>query len=136
MKRTPLRRKTSLARGTKRLQQRTPMKKVGKRTLTWQALWRKLKPAFVLAGITTCEIRYRGCWFDQGLTPAHSLKRRNATTPELLAEVVIGCLHCHRIAELLKEAEMAAVVRGIIAARKVPVVVDLTPTKPNHFAGS
>lgn len=70
---------------------------------------------------TACELRLEGCLGRQFLTPMHSLKRRNCVTLELLSEVVIACVHCHRIGEAMKEADMAALVRGVIAARETPV---------------
>lgn len=51
------------------------------------------------------------------LTPAHSRKRRNITTPEELREVAIACVSCHAAIEILPEAEMTRIVREIIARR-------------------
>lgn len=117
MKRSALLRKTPLRRGK-------PLRKAGKRVNAWKAMVRKLKPAFFEALIVTCEIKLLGCWGAHGLGFAHSLKRRNIPPGSpLLAEVVLGCNHCHGIIELLPENEMATVVRGIIATREVQIVL-------------
>ncbi len=126
MKRTPLRRKTPLARGTSSLK-RTPMKRVGKRTLAWDSMRRKLKVAFQRAGITTCELQMDGlCWWNDGLGFAHSRKRRNIPPGSpLLAECALACNYCHDIAEKMPESEMRSLILVVISERKVPVVVKL-----------
>jgi hypothetical protein len=93
----------------------------GRRTKEWQAAWRELKPRFERAGITHCEIGYEGCTPGLYLTPAHSLKRRNISTPEELREVVIACCSCHQRLEELGHGKMAAEVRRVIAARHTPI---------------
>lgn len=90
---------------------------LGKRGKAWQAAWREIKPKLERAGITRCEV----CGTGSMLTPAHSLKRRNCTTPELLREVIIACVECHSELEILPERAMALRVREIIAARPIPV---------------
>lgn len=100
---------------------RKALPKLGKAGKAWQAAWREIKPKLERAGITRCEVRGPNCTPDIFLTPMHSLKRRNANTPELLREVIIGCRSCHAEAELLPESDMCAKVRAIIAAREVSV---------------
>ncbi len=102
---------------------RARLKQLGKKGTAWARERAKLKVAFERAGITTCEAQGLGCWRDNGLGFAHTLKRRNATTPEQLREVVLACNHCHDALELLPEHLMAVAIRGIIAARPRPVVL-------------
>lgn len=96
---------------------KTALRRVGRKGAEWQAAWRELKPKLERAGVTRCEFRYEGCWNRNGLTPAHSLKRRNITTPEQLREVAIACFICHAKLELLHEPEMTKAVQQAIAAR-------------------
>lgn len=126
LKRSPLARKTPLRRtGFKRQQstplKRTPMKRVGKKTREWDTVRADLKKRFAAAGITECELKRPGCWRNNGLGFAHSLKRRNITNPENLREVVLACNVCHDQIEALPELDMMGVVVTVIRARKVAV---------------
>ncbi len=135
MKRTPLKRKTGLrpntyAEAVARWRAKAPSKpqkpKVralghGRKTREWQAAWREIKPMLERRGITHCELRFEGCTNGMFLTPMHSLKRRNITTPEKLREVCLACQHCHAIGEMMKECDMEALVVRTIAARHVAV---------------
>lgn len=96
----------------------------GKKTKEWEDKVRpNLKVVFAAAGITTCELGIAGCWRDNALGFAHSLKRRNIprNNKALLTEVALLCSVCHDKIERLPEAEMAVVIRGIIADRPAPV---------------
>lgn len=97
-----------------------------KRGKAWDSAWRQLKPQFERAGITFCEVGYSGCTRFSFLTPCHSLKRRNCTTPELLREIIIACQSCHAKLEIMPEFRMAFCVREIIAIR---------PTQPARELG-
>ena len=137
MKRTVLKRKTSLrpntyAEAVARLRAKAPGSRPatkpratlshGRKTKEWQAVWRQLKPRFERAGVIHCELRRSNdCTPNHFLTPAHSKKRRNITTPEELREVCIACCHCHQEIEMLPEAEMTAIVRDTISNRTHPV---------------
>jgi len=96
---------------------RVPLRRIGKRGREWQAVWRRVKPELEHAGVTRCEFGFEGCTHGLFLTPAHSLKRRNCVTEELLAEVAIACQSCHEKLELMLESEMAKHVLAAIAAR-------------------
>lgn len=87
----------------------------------WDAVRAKLKPLFEKAGITSCELGLPGCWHDNALGFAHSLKRRFIVTPEQEQEVCLLCSPCHDKIEVQEHGAMAAAVRMTIAARKVPV---------------
>jgi hypothetical protein len=96
--------------------------KPGKKTRAWDAVRAKLKVAFADAGITSCELGLAGCWRDNALGFAHSLKRRNIPrNSPLLEECILACNTCHDKIELLQEVAMAEVVRGTIKARRVAV---------------
>lgn len=97
---------------------RSPLRKAGKKTKEWQAVWRhEVKPMLERAGITRCEFGYEGCWGGNGLTPAHSLKRRNITTPDQLKEVALACIVCHQLLDLMPEVLMTEKVKEAIANR-------------------
>lgn len=76
----------------------------------------QLKPRFEAVGITRCEFRYDGCWRDNGLSFAHTKKRRNLRDGELEI-VALACIPCHNKIELLKEEVMTKVVLEVIAQR-------------------
>jgi hypothetical protein len=68
--------------------------------------------------ITTCEVRFKGCWGTYGLAPAHSRKRRKIESKDQYFEVVAACLYCHRkLDEQMSQDEMEATVKQIIANR-------------------
>ena len=87
------------------------------RVKRWSALLPKLKEKFLRMGITSCELALEGCWRTEALSWAHSVKRRHASTMELLEEVILACTPCHDRIEKLGEAEMSKIVRRVIAER-------------------
>lgn len=93
----------------------------GKRTKRRQEVVRGLKKVFQQAGITTCELGYLGCYRDNYLGFAHSLKSRYIQTDYQWEEVCLACNHCHDLIEGMSHGDMYAVVLERIAARKVPV---------------
>lgn len=94
------------------------MKRAGKKTIAWDAERAKLKVRFLSMGITSCELKYQGCWRDNALGFAHSKKRNDIQKPHELSEVCLACSPCHQKIELLPKKEMAKVVRDIIHARR------------------
>lgn len=88
----------------------------GKRTKEWQRLREQLKPRFAAVGITHCEFKYKGCWYDNGLGFAHLRKRANLRDGELRV-VALACNICHDMLELLPEEEMARTVQRAITNR-------------------
>lgn len=87
VKRTGIKRKTPLKPSNKRLGP-------GKKTKKWATTRSGLKPRFEAAGITTCELRYPGCWFNNGLGFAHAKKRRKLSEEDLEV-VILACNPCH-----------------------------------------
>ncbi len=103
---------------------RTPLRRVSKKNW-WEKLRPKLKKEFERAGITTCEVGYQGCWRDNGLGFAHSLKRRNIKTEDERREVVLACNCCHDKLEILPEHEMKRIVKVIIFCRTSPMEISM-----------
>jgi hypothetical protein len=93
---------------------RKALPKMGKRGKAWAKARAEKNDEFKAAGITACEVRLPGCWHTNGLTHAHTLKRRNVTD---LKRTVLACLNCHRIVEDMGEKKMEAILETIIAAR-------------------
>jgi len=89
---------------------------IGKKMRTWNAIRAALKPRFQLAGITSCEFRFSGCWRDNGLGFAHRRKRRDCDTEELWI-CAIACNNCHDRFERLPHSEMYQIVNDAINAR-------------------
>ena len=113
--RKPMNRGTSQLKRSRMTAAKRPMRKAGKKTVAWSETRAQLKPRFLIAGITTCELKYDGCWRDNALSFCHSRKRRNITTQEQLEEVILGCTPCHDRLEV--NPEMERIVKEIINAR-------------------
>jgi len=107
------------------------MIKPGKKTKEWEAIKKKLKPAFAAVGITYCEVGHylmqdpdyeaqmlqnRHNFF---LTWAHGDKRNNLVGDELTTLVALSCVDCHNLIERLPSAEMRQIIENIIAQRRV-----------------
>jgi hypothetical protein len=92
----------------------------GKRTEAWEKARAVLKGRFEAAGIITCELRFQGCWYDNGLGFAHTKKRRHLEGGDLY-RVVLACNHCHDLVELLPEREMTAILERRIMRREKPI---------------
>lgn len=73
----------------------------------------QLKKQFEALGLTRCEI----CRSAFGLSFAHSRKRRNITTVDLLEEVILACASCHHEIEMLGEERMCLRVIEVIKNR-------------------
>lgn len=119
MRRTALRSRSSLKRG-KQMKRSTKRLKVGKKVKAWEAERRRLKKRFEAAQITSCEFGFidHECWRDNGLSFAHSRKRRD---PEFdIEEVALACPQAHQILdERMSHEEMYEAVRKAILNRAV-----------------
>jgi hypothetical protein len=100
----------------KRVKKPKRLKAKGKKVEAWEEALAELKVRFEQAGITTCEVRYEGCWRNNALSFAHSKKRRKVEGGELY-ECILACVPCHNRLEYGKN--MYEIVRSIIARRKV-----------------
>ena len=87
------------------------------KTAVWESHRRKLKPRFLAAGITCCELRYEGCWVDNALGFAHAKKRRNLR-PEEQQVVILACTVCHQVIERKPEPDMERIVMRTIRNRR------------------
>lgn len=74
------------------------------------------KRAMEEMGITTCEIRFEGCWHNNALSFAHPDKRRNLTREDLRVAIV-ACVPCHQIIEAWPHQKMKKFVLDIIKKR-------------------
>lgn len=89
----------------------------GKKTIAWEEARAKLKQQFLGMGVTHCELPYpHSCWHYDGLSFAHSKKRRNIKGSELM-EVALLCPVAHSMVERLPEKEMHDIIMEIIRNR-------------------
>jgi hypothetical protein len=74
--------------------------KPGKRITQWNKYRADLKIIYQKKGITTCELRFKDCWFNNALSFAHHHKRSwYLDKPELLGsfnETILCCTSCHQ----------------------------------------
>lgn len=89
----------------------------GKKTRAWADARRLLKRQFLDAGITTCELRFGGCWRDSALGFAHCRKRRHLKEGELY-HVILACNPCHDRLEVMGAEEMHIRVHRVIDTRR------------------
>lgn len=101
----------SLRRGNGRL-------KAGRKTKEWESVRRQLKVEYDAMGITTCELRYEGCKYDDYLSFAHGRKRRKLIGDELRTLTILCCTPCHDKIEFLPPDEMLRIVIDTIAKRR------------------
>lgn len=91
-----------------------PMKKNGRRTNDWRAVWRWLKPRLEARNRTRCEFDFIPHECDNILDPAHSKKRRNMKGNDIYA-VAIACRRIHEYLDYtLPHEEMEAAVMEAI----------------------
>lgn len=92
------------------------MLRAGKRTREWERRRAKLKIRFERVGITRCEFGYNGCWHNNGLSFAHTDKRRFLKGDQLDV-VALACASCHPVLEIMQREKMRAEVERVIANR-------------------
>lgn len=91
---------------------------------SWVSVRRTLKGSFAAASITTCELKYEGCWRNNNLSFAHALKRRHLVEgaekgkPESVYTVILACVPCHQKIEVMGESTMKSIVMHVILNRK------------------
>lgn len=68
---------------------------VGKKTNEWNKARIKLKKIYERKGITTCEIRLPGCWYDNALSFAHRYKRNDPRCEHTFKRTILACVPCH-----------------------------------------
>ncbi len=74
--------------------------KQGPKTKEWKNVRVQLKKEFERMGVTSCEAKLNGCFYNNYLGFAHSEKRRNVTD---LKEVALLCNNCHHKVEYFCE---------------------------------
>jgi hypothetical protein len=97
------------------------LKPLGKKGKTWATKRRTLKEEFAAVGITTCELRYKGCASDNYLGFAHAAKRRKLTLEDL-GHVILTCNFCHDKIEFLKPEEMKRIVDKTCQQRELMLI--------------
>lgn len=95
-----------------------PINKNGRRGKDWLKTRRQLSVEYAAQGITSCELRYEGCWGDKALGYAHGRKRRHLKGDELKTLTILACNPCHDRIEYLPPEEMLRIVQGTIANRR------------------
>lgn len=96
------------------------LKKIGKKGAEWQEARKKVTAGFLRAGIRCCcEV----CGSTFALGYAHSRPRRYIKGDEIY-EVALLCSICHSAADHHGHEHQYRTIREIIAARRVPVVID------------
>jgi hypothetical protein len=94
------------------------VKRRGKKTIAWEKARAELKKQFLHWGVISCEFPFpHHCWRTEGLSFAHSKKRRNIVGDELM-EVALLCPIAHEAVERLPEKEMCEIIRNIIKHRQ------------------
>lgn len=104
---------------------RSYIRHAGKKVKAWAKARVKLKVEFMAMGITTCELRYEGCFGDNGLGFAHHSKRRKLK-PEDMTTVILICNACHDKIEVLPPLDMFCLVNETIAGRASALSGDAT----------
>lgn len=97
---------------------------VGPKGKAWNDARADLKMEFLALGVTSCELRYDGCWFDDALGFAHAAKRRKLTAEDL-GHVILCCNPCHDQIEFLAPDEMKRIVDETVQNRTTPAAVGL-----------
>ena len=94
------------------------MRRIGPKTAAWMEAREHLKHRFEEMQVTTCELHWpHHCWRNNGLSFAHSKKRRFIEGDEIY-EVALLCPIAHDMVERLSHREMYNVIREIIKNRE------------------
>jgi len=66
----------------------------------WETARKKLKIEYENRGIVVCELRFKGCWINNGLSFHHKRKRiEYYGCPERIGyfnETILCCVSCHQ----------------------------------------
>ncbi len=90
------------------------IKNSGKKTKEWEKTRAELKKKFIRWGVTTCELRLKGCYIYTHLGFAHVDKRRKLGEGEI-ESVILACNPCHDLIEY--DPNMRSIVEKVIEAR-------------------
>ncbi len=103
----------------KRKKVKKRLKATGDKTDAWANTRAELVVRFEAAGVTSCELKWEGCWRNNALSFAHSKKRRYIASQEELEIVALLCQKCHHAVEY--SPNMTVIIERVIASRRVKV---------------
>jgi len=63
--------------------------------MSWNSARIKLKREYEDKGITTCEARLEGCWYNNALSFAHRYKRNDPRCTHDFKGTLLLCIPCH-----------------------------------------
>lgn len=97
---------------------------------TWLQVKQEIRPKFIEAGITCCELQWEHCkgCLPVFLTFAHSLRRRKIdkldkeARAKALRRVIRACTACHMKLDSLEHAVTEKIVEQVIAERPTPII--------------
>lgn len=69
----------------------------------WEIARKKLKSEYERKGITTCELRLLGCWYNNALSFAHRYKRSDPRCKHTFKQTILACVPCHQQIEYNRE---------------------------------
>ena len=67
----------------------------GRKTKEWNRDRANLKEEYQDRGITTCEARLPGCWYNNALSFAHRYKRNDPRCEHTYKGTLLICIPCH-----------------------------------------
>lgn len=73
------------------------------RVAEWNRERAKLKKIYEKKGITTCEARFEGCWYNNALSFAHRYKRNDPRCTHTFKGTLLLCTPCHSKIEYNRE---------------------------------
>lgn len=85
----------------------------------WDKVRAEIKPEFERLGITTCELKWSGCFNYTFLGFAHSKRRRFIKTDEEMREVILACQRCHETLDRKTHEETERIVKEVIRGRMI-----------------
>lgn len=65
------------------------------RTAEWDRERKKLKIIYESKEITTCELRFEGCTYNNYLSFAHRYKRNDPRCTHTFNGTILACINCH-----------------------------------------
>lgn len=88
---------------------------------SWNSVRKKLKPLFLEAGVTWCELSWEGCDWPKTKTFAHSMRRVYLETKEDMEDVILACQTCHGKLDAKEHEDTYNIVQAAKLKRQVPV---------------
>lgn len=82
------------------IQRKTPIKRLGKKTLEWIKARDRLTKIYHNKDIVICEVKLTGCWYDNALNFAHKFKRSDPRCRHTFKQTLLACNPCHSKIEI------------------------------------